>query len=309
MIIDAHAHIMSEVKGRTGAGPTRSLAYGKVQWGHQILRHLPPMASYNSFPPEMLLEHMDWIGVDRAVLLQGPFYGEANEYIWQAVKHWPDRFIGAGYIDPRAPNAREVFRRVTEEFGFRVLKLELSVATGLVGLYPDLRLDEAAMRWIWEEAARRGLVITLDLGAVGSPSYQTAAVQSILDRYPTLKLVIAHLAQPPIGQEGDARLDALWQEQLLLARYHNVWCDLSALPAYGPDEEYPYPSAIRYIHRAVDMVGATKLMWGTDVPGLLLRTTYPQLLTFVAKHCNMLSESDREAILGANAWRVYGDAV
>ena len=309
MIIDAHAHITSGVNGMTGTGATRSLAYGQVQWGNRIVRHLPPMARFNAFPPEMLLEHMDWIGVDKAVLMQGPFYGEANAYISQAVKRWPDRFVGTGYVDPRAPDARDVFLHVTEEYGFHVLKFELSVATGLVGLYPDLRLDEDALMWIWDESARRGLVITLDLGAVGSASYQTGTIRYILDRYPTLKIVIAHLAQPPIGQEDDTRLDALWQEQVLLARYPNVWCDLSALPAYGVDEEYPFPSALRYIRRAVDMVGASKLMWGTDVPGLLLQATYPQLLDVVAKHCDALSASDRDAILGTNAWRVYGEAV
>lgn len=309
MVIDAHAHIWSEVRGRTGTGPTCSLAYGKVQLGDgQVIRLLPPLNPTTCFPPEVLLENMDWAGVDKAVLLQGPFYGEANEYVWQAVKKWPDRFIGAGCFDLRSHGAPETFRRITDEFGFRTIKLELSEAAGLVGLYPDLRIDEESMAWFWEEAEDRGLVVTLDLGAVGSRSYQTQAVRNTMDRHPSLRIVIAHLAQPPIDKGHDEHLDRLWQDQVLLARNPNLWFDLSSLPAYWNTEDYPYPTARQYLRRAVEVVGAEKIMWGTDVPGLLTSATYPQLLGFVARHCDFLSSGDLEKVLGGNAWRVYGGA-
>jgi hypothetical protein len=250
---------------------------------------------------------MDWIGVDKAVLLQGPFYGEANKYIWRAVKKWPDRFIGAGYIDPCLRNARERFRKVIDELGFRIIKFELSEPTGLVGLHPDLKIDGKQMEWIWEKSEKKNIVITLDLGAIGSKSYQTKPLSNILDRHPDLKVVIAHLAQPPIGKEKDEQLDQLWQEQILLARYPNVWFDLASLPTYPSTEDYPQPTAQKYIWRAVKMVGAEKLMWGTDVPGALAHATYPQLFRFVARHCDFLSQSDLGKVLGGNAWRVYGD--
>jgi predicted TIM-barrel fold metal-dependent hydrolase len=308
LIIDAHAHIMAEVKGQTGQGPTHSLTYGKVQWGQQqTIRLLPPLnPATTCFPPEVLLENMDWAGVEKAVLLQGSFYGEANEYIWQAVKKWPDRFIGAAYVDPCAPQAMATFRQVTEEFGFRIIKFELSEAAGLTGLYPDMHLDEEAMAWIWAEAERRDLVITLDLGAIGSRSYQTEAVRTLLERYPRLRVVIAHLAQPPLSRPNDEALNRLWLDQILLARHPQLWFDLSALPAYNPDEDYPFPMARQYIRQTVELVGAEKIMWGTDVPGLLSHATYLQLLSFVARHCDFLSPDDRQQILGGNAWRVYG---
>jgi predicted TIM-barrel fold metal-dependent hydrolase len=305
LIIDAHAHIWEAVNGRTAAGPTRSLAFGNVQWGGQVVRLLPPLCPKTSFPPEILLENMDWAGVDRAVLLQGPLYGEANEYVWNAVKRWPDRFIGAGYIDPRSPTARQTFKRIREEFGFRILKFEMSEPAGFTGLYPDLRLDEEAMMWIWEEAEREGLAVTLDLGGVGTRSYQTDAVRTVLARHPELNIVIAHLAQPPIGSKQDERL-RLWQDQVLLAAAPHVWLDLAALPAYWSDEDYPYPTACAYIRKAVEMVGVGKILWGTDAPGLLIHATYPQLLSFVSRHCPFLSQGDLDLILGKNAWRVYG---
>ncbi len=308
MIVDAHAHILRELRGQTGRGPTRSLAYGKVQYGHEIIQLLPPLMEKTAFPPEALLANMDWAGVDKAVLLQGPFYGEANDYLARAVRQWPDRFIGAGHVDPCADDAQDMFRRCVEEHGFHILKFEMSVGTGLVGLHPELRIDGEAMAWIWEEAERRGLVVTLDLGAVGSASYQTQAVRTVLERHPHVRIVICHLAQPPISNKDDAQLDRLWQEQLQLARHPNVWFDLSALPAYASTvEDYPYPLARHYIRRAVEMVGADKLMWGTDAPGLLGHATYPQLLNYLARHCDFLSPGATAKVLGETARGVYGE--
>jgi predicted TIM-barrel fold metal-dependent hydrolase len=94
---------------------------------------------------------------------------------------------------------------------------------------------------------------------------------------------------------------------MLLARRPNIWFDISSLPAYWRTEDYPYPTARQYLRRAVEMVGAEKIMWGTDVPGLLTFATYHQLLGFVARHCDFLSQEDLEGIVGGNAWRVYGE--
>jgi predicted TIM-barrel fold metal-dependent hydrolase len=311
MIIDAHVHILDRMNGRIGRGETRSLERGMIRIGEEeLLRLMAPMPGETRFPPEVLLECLDWAGVDRAVLLQGPFYGEKNDYLHQAIRQWPDRFIGAAYVDPMAENAREMFRRAVDELGFPIIKLECSVATGLVGLHPDLRLDDPRHAWLWDEAERRRLVVTLDLGAVGSTSYQTAAVASLIDRHPDLRIVIAHLGQPALDVPGDETKDRLWQEQVLLGRHPNVWLDLASLPAYAATagEEYPYPSAQRAIRRAVEMVGADTLLWGTDAPGLLGHATYPQLLQYLVRHCEFLSAADRTKLLGENAWHVYGTA-
>jgi hypothetical protein len=309
VIVDAHVHIVDELKGLTRTGATRSLEHGKIQWGARELQLLPPCAGATSFAPETLLAHMDWAGVDRAVLLQGSFYGEQNDYVARAVARWPDRFVGAAHIDPRAADAQAALDRCVEHDGFRILKLELSVDTGFVGLYPDLRLDDERTAWLWEAADRHGLVVTVDLGAVGTASYQTGPLRAVLERHPDLRLVIAHLAQPPVAAAGEPGLEELWEEQVLLARRSHVWLDLSSLPAYAAAvEEPPYPTAQRYVHRAVELVGADRLLWGSDAPGLLSVATYPQLLAFVARHCDFLSPAERAGVLGGNAERVYFSA-
>jgi predicted TIM-barrel fold metal-dependent hydrolase len=306
MIVDAHAHVVDALAGRTASGETVSLRHGRIRWGAREVQFTSPSTDLTTFPPEALLAHMDWAGVAKAVLLQGSFYGDKNAYVAEAVRRWPDRFVGAAYVDPRDAEARTNFARCVEGYGFPIVKLELSVATGFVGLYPDLRLDGEELAWLWEEAERRGLVVTLDLGAVGSASYQTEAVRRIIERHPELTVVIAHLAQPSAARADDPELDGLWREQVLLARSPRVSFDLSSVPAYvATIEDYPYPTAQRYVRRAAELVGADKLLWGSDAPGTLTAGTYPQLLNFVATHCDFFTPAERELVLGGNAQRIY----
>ncbi|MCY4020757.1 MAG: amidohydrolase family protein [Chloroflexi bacterium] len=309
MIIDAHAHIMLGVKGQTATGATTSLSWGRVRWGDDTIQLLPPYCEATSFSAETLLAQMDWAGVERAVLLQGPFYGEANAYVASAVKRWPDRFTGAFAPDPRQRDVREQFKQCVDEYGLRVLKFELTEATGLTGRYPDLDIDSAAFQWLYEEAEKRKLVVTFDLGKAGSASYQTDNVAAVARRNPALNIVIAHLGQPPIATPDDDALNEAWTDQILLGRLPNVFFDTSALPAYAPDyDEYPYVQAQGYIRRAVELIGADKIMWGTDVPGLLTSGSYRQLLNMIRVHCDFLSAEQKAQILGANAARVYWSA-
>lgn len=306
MIIDAHAHIMTAVRGQTATGPTRSLSWGRVRWGDETIQLLPPFNETTSFTAEMLLAQMDWAGVERAVLLQGPFYGEANAYIASALRRWPGRFLGAFAPDPRDQDVQRQFDQCVDDYGFRVVKFELTETTGLTGRYPDLDIDSPGFHWIYAEAQRRDLVITFDLGKGDSASYQTENVAAIARRYPALKFVIAHLAQPPIARPDDETLNAAWERQILLGRLPNVFFDTSALPAYSPAyDEYPYSAAQDYIHRAVELIGAEKIMWGTDAPGLLTSGSYRQLLNMIRVHCEFLSPGQKAQILGLNAARVY----
>ena len=117
MIIDAHAHIFPGVRGATGRGPTRGPGYGRIAVGDEETQLLPPYNEKTVFTPEMLIANMDWAGVDKAVLLQGPFYGECNSYVLEALNRYPDRLVGAAYFDPWETNNRQEFENYHSVFG------------------------------------------------------------------------------------------------------------------------------------------------------------------------------------------------
>jgi predicted TIM-barrel fold metal-dependent hydrolase len=305
MLIDAHAHIFPRVRGQVGAGPTRGLSHGQVAIGPSVIQALPPPFETLKHTPDMLVAGMNSAGVDWAILLQGPFYGECNAYVSRAVRKHADRLIGAAFFDPwsQGPAA---FERLAAAFPFRILKLEFSEATGLAGLHPQARLSDPAIAWLWRELARRQWVLVIDMGAIGSRSYQTHYLRQIAEAHPDLKIVIAHLAQPNPRAEADGGLWRLWQEQIDLAHLPNLWFDTASLPAYVPVEDFPFPTAERYLRMALDRVGPEKVMWGTDVPALLTFATYQQLARLARTHVQHLSPADQELVLSGNARSVFG---
>ena len=305
MIIDAHAHIFPKVQGLIAAGQTSGLGYGRVRAGNEEIQVMPPLSEMTIHTPEMLVAHMQWAEVDKAVLLQGPFYGECNQYVRDAVLAYPDRFIGFAYLDPWDPSCHENLELIASEKSFSGVKLECSEATGLLGVHRGARLGDPQIAWLWDELDQLGMVLVVDLGAVGSASYQTEAMHAIAAQHPGLTIVIAHLAQPNPSVEADGGRWKAWLEQIELGLLPNVYFDTASLPAYVASEGYPFPSARRYLKTAIGKIGPDKVMWGTDIPGLLAHATYQQLLQASRRHLDFLSDSELAMVMGENALRVY----
>ncbi len=310
MLVDAHCHIFPRIDGLNAAGPTRGLGYGRAMVGPEERQVTPPFGEALSHTPETLLANLDWAGVNRAVLLQGPFYGECNGYVSEALQRYGDRLVGAAYFDPWMEGSRSTFDQLFEmegpESGFGALKLECSVPTGLCGIHPQARLDAVELAWLWQELERRELVLVLDLGGIGSRSYQTAAVRGIAEHHPQLKVVVAHLGQPTPLAEADSDLWRQWQEQVDLGRLPNVWFDCASLIAYVHEEGYPFPTVERYLRLAIERIGAHKVMWGSDQPGTLVHATYRQYAELAKVHTGFLGVNDQDLVLGENALEVYG---
>jgi predicted TIM-barrel fold metal-dependent hydrolase len=308
MIVDAHTHVFRELLGRIAAGPVRARSFGRITMGEREEQMLPPLCRETAFPPEVLMAQMDWAGVDKAVLLQGPFYGDQNALVLEALRTYPDRLLGAAYFDPWAEDSRARFTPISRKAGFCAVKLELSEPTGLCGLYPEARLDAPEIAWLWDRLEDDGLVATLDLGRPGTRSYQTAAVRAIAEGHPRLRIVIPHLGQITPTVEADPELRQLWLEQIDLGRLPNVWFDCAALPAYLPGEDHPYPTIGHYLRLAIERIGPEKVMWGSDIPGLLEHATYPQLVRLAGLHTQFLTPGERALFLAGNALRVYAAA-
>ena len=305
VVNDAHAHVFPTVAGRTGSGPTQSLAFGRIRHGGGVQQLLSPQNAQTRYPVEMLVANLDALGIERAMLLQGPFYGTTNEYQAAALAAFPDRLWGALRFDPWS-DPPDLLTKLVEPDRYRALKLECSVPTGLAGLHPELALDAPDLDWIWRLLAARNLTLTLDLGKPGTASYQTDGVGRIARRHPDLRILIAHLGQPDVSclQPGPRR--DLWHGQLELGTLPNVWFDCAALPVYFPDEEYPQPSAVACMREAFRLLGSDKILWGTDQPGVLHQLPLRYLIR-LARHCAVdLDEEGWRRFTAGNFHDVYG---
>ncbi len=303
MLIDGHAHIFPVIDGYNGHGVVRSDKRGFVRYGSgELSRLLPPSFAETCFPAESLIEYMDWIHVNHAVLMQGPFYGDLNEFMLNAVESWPDRFTAAAMIDPYIMDAAKSLDWLMERF--RILKLECSQEYGLFGIHPNLDYLDERFTSVWKRANQAELTVVVDAGAFDSPSCDVDSLEAVAKRYDGLKLVFTHLLFPP-GQVAPEERIREWRRSLRLGRISNVWFDVSSLVGI-PGDEYPFPAAQGFIKAAFEEVGAKKLIFGTDAPGIFTKCTYEQAIRFVDHHCTFLSGTDLNLIMGKNAIGVYG---
>jgi predicted TIM-barrel fold metal-dependent hydrolase len=297
-IIDAHTHIFASLQGFNGKGELRPIGGGDARWASGELVHmLPPELGESSFSAQALRRLLQENGVERAVLLQGNFYGFQNEYAAEAAAAYPEMFLAAGTYDPFGTYAGRIHDRLAGELHTRVFKFETSTGCGLMSYHPPFDIFS-----VFDPIAARiegdGGVMVLDIGSPGMPSFQPQSVRRLAERHPGLKLVVCHL-MAPTPADGDVLRRAL--ETLVLP---NVWFDLAAVPFNVQPEVYPYPTGAGYVRMAADIVGAERLLWGTDVPSVLCRDSYRHLLDYL-EVSGLFRESELQAMLGENAAEVY----
>ncbi|MHB8277618.1 MAG: amidohydrolase family protein [Candidatus Humimicrobiaceae bacterium] len=301
LIIDSHTHVFNTIKGKN----TSPLKYGKVKLLDKEIRLLPPLSINTTFSPEVLLEYMKLAEVDRAILLQAPFYGEMNQYIKKIVEKYPEKFAGSGYVDLWKKGAKRNFYYIADILKFKVIKIEFSSESGFSSLYPDIQINDKKLNWFWKECEKRSIVVILDLGPVATISYQTKNIKSIIYSNPELKIIICHLAQPPFGDDCDESKINLWKEQMLLAKNPNVYLDLAIRTTFIAFEDFPYPKAKNFIYETIENVGAGKIIFGSDMPGLLNHVTYSKYITFFKKYCDFIAKDDLEQIMGKTAYGLF----
>ena len=181
----------------------------------------------------------------------------------------------------------------------------LAARPKLRGLRP--MLQDLPPGWIHDPAARPALAAMVEHGLVFDALIRPehlADIGALADDWPSLAIVVDHGAKPSIATSGFEP----WATQLRdLAARPNVACKLSGLTteagaSWAPDDLTPY------MRHLLDCFGPQRLLWGSDWPVLCLAGDYSQWFRIVAHLLSPLTESQRSAILGDNAARIYGIA-
>ncbi len=298
-IIDAHAHVAQYIAGFTSRGELRSVSGGKAQYSTgEVFQMFPSEMGDIGVSPEALIKIMDEYGVEKAVLLQGNWLGFQNEYTAESVKKYPRRFVGAGTYDPFCIKADEIRNHLFKDLGFKIVKFELSNGSGLMANRNPVYLDGTVMNECYAHARENGLVVTLDIGRPNNPCWQVDAVAAAVSKYPEVTFVLCHLLSP---QKSD---DELLKDALGKLVKHNVYFDIASLSNNQKPECYPYPSAVKHLQTAKKVVGADRLMFGTDMPSALSRESYGRLISYITES-GVFSESELEDVFYNTASKVY----
>lgn len=127
-------------------------------------------------------------------------------------------------------------------------------------------------------------------------------VKTVAETCPNLRLVVDHLAKPPVA----SREIAEWAVRLKeVAKYPNVSCKLSGLVTEANLTSWTREDLKPYIERALEFFGPRRLMFGSDWPVCLLAGSYFQVLESFQSLLADLAEEDRHRIFGENATEFY----
>lgn len=298
-IIDAHAHVAPYICGFTSKGELRAVGGGKAQYSTgERFQMFPPEMGDSGVTPEALIKVMDENGVEKAVLLQGNWLGFCNEYTFQAVKKYPERFVGAATYDPFCLQVEEIRKRLFDELGFKIVKFELSTGSGLMANRQPVYLDGAVIHECFSHAREKGLTVVLDIGRPRSASWQPEALAQAIKKFPQVTFVICHLLAPQLCDKE------LLTNTLKLFTMQNAYFDIASLARNQKPEKFPYPTAVEHLKNAKKIVGAERLMFGTDMPCNLVNESYQNLINYVI--CGgVFTKSELENVFYNTANKVY----
>ena len=128
-------------------------------------------------------------------------------------------------------------------------------------------------------------------------------VPTLAEKVPNLKMVIDHLAKPPLGDEDRA----VWREQLAAAAESpNVYAKVSGLNTVTPDfDNWTYEDIKPLVDYAIEQFGADRLMFGSDWPVAVLAGDYAKVWAETNKCLADLSADEKDAVLGGTGNAFY----
>lgn len=286
-IIDSHSHLWLRQDTVVDGQPIKTLHDGRSLFFGEEVQMLPPWLIDGRNSAEVFLSNMNYAQVGAAVVVQEIIDGQQNDYLLTVQQQYPDRFLCMGMPEFRFGNdyLDEAISLIAR--GFRGLAIPGHRLT-------DIPLNSPRMMQLFEEMERRDVVLSICLA---DDERQIAEMAEVIQQCSRLRVAIGHFGLVTTSN---------WRNQILLAREgENVRVESGGITWLYNSEFYPYPSAVRSICEAADMVGMDRLMWGSDYPRTITAITYRMSYDFILKSLE-LSDVDKVLFLGENAKQFYG---
>lgn len=244
---------------------------------------------YATFTPEQLEPQLEEAGIDKTVLVQSANSAEdtASMLVKTDYNDWIGAVVGwVNLLDPDETNKRlEMYKKNPKFVGVR-----------------HLIHNEPDGDWVVQDEVIESLKLlaghhlTFDVVAV-FPNH-LKHVPTLAERVPNLKLVIDHLAKPPVGQK-----ESPWFDQIkAAAQSPHVYAKLSGQfdnPAWTVAEVKPYVDFV------LEQFGAERTMFGSDWPVCILGGSYRSVWANTQALIAGLSQEEKGAVLGGTAIKFY----
>lgn len=179
---------------------------------------------------EELIAQMDRFEIEKTVLCH-----EDNDIVYNMIKKWPDRIVGAVYVNPLNQKTVDDMEKYLQ-LGFKAVKLN--------PLRHAYCADTEALDPIHEKAKEAEVPVCIHSG---HPPYSLPwQIGLLAERHPDVKIMMIHM-----GHGHGVYIDAALK---MARKYDNIWLEMSGMPM---------PSKIR---EAYETVGHNRIMFGTDTP-------------------------------------------
>ena len=175
----------------------------------------------------------------------------------------------------------------------------------LVGIRHQVH-DEPDPAWLLRDEVQRGLREVAAAGLAYDLLVRTRELPAALETarsQPGLRLVIDHIAKPPI-EDGEM---VGWERAMApFAELGNVYCKLSGMVTEADWNAWKPADLAPYVQQVLEWFGEDRVMFGSDWPVCLLAASYGDVMDALDTAVGDLSDSARAGIYGANAAAFYG---
>jgi predicted TIM-barrel fold metal-dependent hydrolase len=245
--------------------------------------HISPInEDGNSISVEELLKRMEQAGVDKAVAwLQPPYMREVyqgNEYIYRAMKQYPDKILGFGWVDPNlgVEKAKEMVKKCIYDYGFFGVKLN--------GAQNNFYIDDPKLSIpVIEELVKTGKLLAFHVGADAYEQTHPFRVGKIAKQFPQQQILMVHMGGASFADLSNAAIEIAQENPNLTL----IGSAIRSIP----------------ILKAIKTLGASRVCFGSDTPFELMHVE-------VAKYRALLdgevSEEEKQQIMTGNIIRLFG---
>ena len=275
-IIDAHHHFWDT---KTAEYPWMTGPYGPLR---------------RAYGPADLSPLLDATGVTATVVVQARQDLDETYCLLETAAATPWVAGVVGWVDLTRPDVAETLAGIREgRHGDR-----------LVGIRHQVH-DEPHPEWLLRDDVMRGLSAVAEAGLAYDLLVRVRelpAATEVARRLPQLRLVLDHLAKPPVSTlEMEPWMSAISP----IAGLTNVVCKVSGLVTEADWTSWEPADLEPYLETAVELFGPERLVWGSDWPVSTLAADYHEVYGITTEILALLVGDDIGWIRGESAIATY----
>ncbi len=298
LLFDSHAHLVADDQQRYPRNPMQRAADAPYRPPGVIGRpggHHGPNPINEVPDVSRMLVWMKEENVDGAVAVQKRMiYRYDNSYILDSSDAHPEVFSAVVILDAEDPGTPDLVRKYAKENDLVGLRL-------FGGRKPDGSMpwlnSPAALR-SWEAVNEAGIVMDLEVLAQGGGGPAVPALLELAERFPNVRIVLDHLLEPELHEGAHFGMDERWEQLVACDRISFKFTSINL--DHCREEGFP---ANRVLRRAVDLFGAGRVMWGSDIG--TSSGTYKDMVQRMIDASDLLTPEEQRAVWHDTGRRVF----